>query len=483
MVKKDKISFRGLISFLNRYSLYLFFFLFVLLYLQLPLVEFFFLVPLYWHLKTSKKINYLLIWSLVFVVTFIIFLPFVNYGIKYFFILLISLLIFFTIFVFIGKNLINKKYKEISLAGLFFILFYFLNFTPIGNYWLNIAGFLSSFPITIRYLGSYGILILILILNYLFYEIFNTYLKNKKQKTFSIILIFVLLVHFFVLPIFNLNSYENNSKISIAAIQGDLNQNWGDRIKNKEKNYEKYINLSNKALLENPTLKVIVWPEYTFTHEIELDYLFVNKLISYSYKKNITLIFGSFLLENKSSISSKRYDTLYIFNNGKFYFYNAYKPISIFDTNTINANNNMPVEIENTNFGFAICYEENFQDIFSKQIKNFNSQFFIIASNQFLIKSKFALELSSLNSNLRAAEFNRYILRTANTGLTKLIDNRGKTIKSVPINSEQILYYEIPLIDNVTSYAQHKTFIDFFYIVLFLLFLFLDLGFSKHNKS
>lgn len=71
-----------------------------------------------------------------------------------------------------------------------------------------------------------------------------------------------------------------------------------------------------------------------------------------------------------------------------------------------------------------------------------------------------------MHSNLRSIENNRYIFRLETSGFSTVIDNLGNNLKSVPINNEEILYFEVPLINKKTLYSKYNYFIELIIILL-----------------
>jgi len=58
-------------------------------------------------------------------------------------------------------------------------------------------------------------------------------------------------------------------------------------------------------------------------------------------------------------------------------------------------------------------------------------------------------------SQVRALEFNRFILRATNTGISAVIDNNGRVINHIPNNTEDIITGNIPVNNHRTIYSQY----------------------------
>ena len=81
----------------------------------------------------------------------------------------------------------------------------------------------------------------------------------------------------------------------------------------------------------------------------------------------------------------------------------------------------------------------------------------------------------------RAVETDRYILRAANTGISAIIDPRGRITARTPIFEEQVLKGNFSLRDSMTSYIVYG---DYFILILFLsLLTIITVQFIRRNKK
>lgn len=472
------------------YLLYAFFFLLVLLYLDVPLVQFFFLLPLLHYIKITKKLDHMVLVIGLVIVSIINFSYFTGYGIKFMIVVILSNLLFFLPFIYVSRFLIKKRYFYLSIPSFFYLLFIIFSYTIFNNFWLNYSSFLYFISPIIKFIGSFGLTYLLILFNTTLYYIINRYFYSKKKNLFDLLkkntlsfsLLLILTFIFFISPIFNYYyaPLENSETVGVALIQGNLDQHWVERIENQKQNIEKYITLTKQSLRYSPD--IIVWPEYTLTNPIEYDIPLLNEFKLFSKSNNLTLIIGSIKLENTSDYNSKRYNTLYIFDKGNLYLYNAYEPVTIFDDRVAKAKTNSLVFEKNNSLGLFLCYEENFPYLFAKNIDNVNAKFFIVSGNQYYISNNYGLYLTSVNSHSRAAEFNRYLLRLETSGLTKVIDNNGLVKESIPLNQEGILYFDVPKISKNTFYAKNGDIINYLSIALALVLLLLA-AFSVRNRN
>lgn len=475
------------------YFLFLFLFLFILLYLLSPFLLFIFLIPLFFYIKFVKKIDYNKVFYVVFLSSLFSFFPHLGYGLKAVLIGIFTNIIFLMIFIYLSRYFILKKYYIVAIPSIYYTLFFIYGYLPVKNFWLNLSMFLDFFPLSIRYIGSIGNLFLIILFNLILFDIISSFFKFKKNRfifvkknifisKFYLFILFLLILNFFVFtfsffPIYG-QTLEGET-LNVVGIQSNIKDNWFERKVNFEINYDKYINLTKNAISKYRP-DIVIWPEYAFTNPIEFDLNLINELNSFANNNNISLILGSILLENKSLNNSKRYDSLYIFENNNLQIYNAYEPVKLFDEYVAVQKNNDIVKIGENNIGLALCFEENFQYIFSKQI-NQGANLFFVVGNQYYVENDIGLRFTSLNSNLRAVENNRYIFRLENTGYSTVIDNYGRNVADLDFQKEDILFYKIPLINENTFYSQNFKLVKYF--ILFLSIFLILFSLIMYNRD
>ncbi len=477
---------------------YIFYLLLILLYLNIPLIEFLFLIPLIIYLKLNKINNYYLFGLkttlLIIFIAIINYIYFSGYDLKFLTATIFSFLLFFLPFILISAYFSQKKFYYLSIPSLFSIIYLLMGFTIFNNFWINITGFLSNIPSIIKITGSIGTIFIITMINSLSAKIIINIIedkKNLKKKLQTLIPISITLIIFIIFISIspeNLEkepmSYKNNETIKIAGIQSNIEYGWVERTLKSQEVYNIYEKLTYKAIKEYSP-DIIVYPEYAFSHLLQFDFITMEKLNSIAYNNNISLILGAPLLHNTSSSISKRYDSLFIFENNTLRIYNAYEPTTIFDKDVIKEEIYSKYTIQQKEVGLILCYEENIPWLFSREINNNNPGFFIITGSQADIKNNNGLLLTSLNSRIRAAETNRYIFRLETTGISKIIDNNGKIVKQIEPMQQDILYYEIPIIKEKTFYSKNHNAIEIGFTILFSILItlpFLNTYYSKKIK-
>ena len=461
------------------FGLYIFFVFYLLLFLKIPVIVYIMFFPLFYYLYYTKKLHYIQILFLSFISASINYSYFSGFGIKFYILAVLAQMAFYTIFILVSFKLIRRSFYFISIPSFFFIVYYILHFTVFNNYWLTYIGFTHILPETLRLFGGFIHSSLIVMLNIILFKVYlfsqNKSFEIKFENNLSIFLLVILLLIFFITPFISLYQESgDNGYVKVLGIQTNNDMDWFERTNNISFLLESNLN-QTKSSLQNHKADIVIWPEYTFSHYLNMDFSTLNSLSEFSDNYNITLIVGSTKLDNINSSESKRYNTLFIFNDGNISYYNAYKAITIFDPDIKLETRAQEVLIENTSIGLSLCFEENFPSVFTRQIINNNPELFFVIGNQHYFDNEKGLYLTSLSSKLRAFESNRYIFRLETTGLTTIIDNNGEYVKSLPVMTKSSLFYEIPRIKENTIYSRYSNYIDNSYFALSLLLLVLVL--------
>jgi apolipoprotein N-acyltransferase len=117
----------------------------------------------------------------------------------------------------------------------------------------------------------------------------------------------------------------------------------------------------------------------------------------------------------------------------------------------------------NTKLLPLICFESTFPNLLKSDIEN---EIIINISNDGWFGNSLGPYQHLQITQIRALEFNRYILRAANTGLSAVINNYGEIVEYIPINKQGRLSGSAPINLDRSFYSRYG---DIF--VLMLLFL------------
>ena len=129
-----------------------------------------------------------------------------------------------------------------------------------------------------------------------------------------------------------------------------------------------------------------------------------------------------------------------------------------------------PLEVNGKRFGILICFESLFPEITKSFVLN-GAQFLVnITNDGWYGKSLGPVEHFEL-LRYRAIESERFVIRSAKTGISAIIDSKGRVLKRIGLFKRGYFIHEVPLKNNFTPYTRYGDIIVYlaFLIVLSIL--------------
>ena len=251
-----------------------------------------------------------------------------------------------------------------------------------------------------------------------------------------------------------------------------------------EKNINKLLELTIKESIEDKE-KVVIWPEVALTYFLteEPD---VVEYLKTKIPKNITLITGGLRREFNNE-SFKLFNSLYLINNENLNFYDKKKlvpfgefvPLRGFlksfklvpgttDFSEGDKANQMRIKLEKEEILFepSICYEAIFQT-FTKD----NPSVFVNITNDAWFGKTIGPKQHLASQIFRSIEKSVFFLRSANSGISVVVNNKGEILKKINLNSSGYIDISTQLSPEETFFEKHGN-TSILLIILFLGLLF-----------
>ena len=292
-------------------------------------------------------------------------------------------------------------------------------------------------------LGIFGIGFFIVLVSQIFLSLLGSLRDLTKRKLLyssSLILIIIFIGN---QPLENINWTKSTGKISAIVIQPnvDIKEKW------TQKGLQKIESAIEKRLIENPLqnltqFSVIFWPEVTLPKLIQKNSIdeFRNSILNEN--NMLGMVIGA-LSENSEEINNSLigignisgiYDKKFLVPFGEyvplaglfsvfFDFFNFNRP-QIFSGNKSELIGNNLIKISS-----AICYEIAYQNVFLSNSKKTNILF--NASNDNWFGTGLGPHQHLQIARFRAAEHQKYLVRSTSTGISALINSRGQVIKKI----------------------------------------------------
>lgn len=149
-------------------------------------------------------------------------------------------------------------------------------------------------------------------------------------------------------------------------------------------------------------------------------------------------------------------------------------------TKTTQEERSVFTSLNETKVASIICYESVYGEYVTGYINN-GAQFLAIITNDAWWGNTQGHQQHLSLARLRAIESRRWITRSANTGISAIIDHRGKIIQSLGYGKQGAINGTIRKRDDITFYVQHGDYIA--RIAIFMGVFTLLFGFTRRRKK
>ena len=269
-------------------------------------------------------------------------------------------------------------------------------------------------------------------------------------------------------------SMEDEGKvIKVAAIQGNKGslENWGEDTVDEV--IMIYGNLSREAAAEGVDL--IVWPETCIPANIDRN-AWVRKYVTrLSRECGVPILCGLFTRVEEGSEADYNsivvalpdgtvHDTVYHKRNpvpfGEFVPFRRLITILIPPLTEINTlatdipagEESVVFDLEVGQVGSLICFDSIYEQNALESIRN-GAQLLAVSTNDSWFMDSRGVWMHHAQSQLRAIETGRWVVRSANTGVSSVINDRGQVLESLaPLKTGYVLE-DAYLSDRVTVYS------------------------------
>lgn len=336
--------------------------------------------------------------------------------------------------------------KPFLMAALWVVLEWSQTLTWAGVPWGRLPIALSDYPFLLQgasLFGSYGVTFLIVFVNLLLaYAILNT---SKRTLCASVAagLVIVNVAACGVLWAFG--AKNEGDIIKIAAIQGNIetSQKW-----NKEMIFDIL------EIYENNTLEaaaagadIVLWPETAIPLTVEEGSLAESYARDVARRSGAVVLVGAFTSDNKhnqynsllavypdGTIDKTVYSKRHLVPFGEYLpmktfvelFFPFVKDLMRADILTAGKDANI-IPIDNVSVGALICFDSIYETLALDSVRE-GADVLVVPTNDAWFMDSAALYMHNAQSQLRAIENGRFIVRAANTGVSSVISNRGEVL-------------------------------------------------------
>lgn len=393
---------------------------------------------------------------------------------------------------------LKKKGKNIGYISLvaFWMCFEYIHHNwQLSWPWLTVGNVFASYPDTIQwyeYTGVQGGTLWVMLINILLYEVWLSYQQRSINKkiliTVLLLLFFPLLISFLLKPTLPKETGTDN----IVIVQPNIDPYGKFNAGTGAEQIQLLLNLSKEALDSNT--KLIIWPETAMSiadwQSNITNNLYYQPVFEFSKQHpTVSLVSGIETFKNygseKSTPTAREasdgtyYDAfnaaVHIRNGQVLSFYNKSKLVPGVESLPTFLNFLAPVfeKFGGTTGGYGrsesaaafaatgnnyiaapiICYESIYGEYVGEYIKK-GANLLTIMTNDGWWGNTPGHKQHLQYARLRAIETRKWVARSANTGISAVIDPTGSVRASQPWNKMSSIKYAVPVINGETFYVR-----------------------------
>lgn len=350
-----------------------------------------------------------------------------------------------------------------------------------GFPWENLAytQYLNHYIIQIADVtGIYGISFIIVFINVMIYDVLNTQ-YTRKRKIVEAVLAFILILAIYGYGYIRINEIRDSEKIAehidVSLLQGNIDQNikWNPKFQRETINI--YSQLSLDAQSTQPGLTV--WPETAAPFFFQDMNSMHNEILDIARTSGNWLLFGSpsyikkcddsnecisflnsaFLLSPHGKVTG-RYDKVHLVPYGEYVPLKKWFPfidklvVGVGDFQS--GKGYYPINTDNHKLGILICYEGIFPEA-SRMYKQGGANLLVnITNDAWFGKTSAPFQHLSMTV-LRAVENRLFLVRSANTGISAIIDPTGTIIAQSELFTSAMVKGTVKFINKKTVYSTY----------------------------
>ena len=265
-------------------------------------------------------------------------------------------------------------------------------------------------------------------------------------------------------------SRPNGAEPATAALlQPNISQEMRWDTQNLITIYERMMQMTAVAAARG--VQVVIWPESTVPLSYSSTQEYREAIERLSRDKNVDVILGS-VAEDAADDAPRLWNSAFLASGGKtighydkirlvpFGEYVPLRKVLFFAEKLVRAVGEFQFGTNDTPlrgrfaYGPAICYEVVYPQIARAQVRH-GATVLVTITNDAWFDGTAAPDQHLAQARLRAVETDRYLLRSATTGISAFVDPSGAILKSLPMNQTGTIYAQFQPRTGLTPYVRY----------------------------
>ncbi len=236
---------------------------------------------------------------------------------------------------------------------------------------------------------------------------------------------------------------DTGEKVTVAAAQGNLSSS--DKWSGGKKNTMKiYASLTRQAAAEGA--KMVLWPETALPYQLMSDSYLLGSVTDLARETNVTIILSAFTEDEETGLGKNSiieikpdgtvgetvYSKQHLVPFGEFvpmrefvtFIFPPLANIGMLEEDLVAGEESVIIESSIGKIGCGLCFDSIYEDVVLDSAKN-GAELIVISTNDSWFSDSAALDMHNGQARLRAIESGKYVVRSANTGISSIIDPMG----------------------------------------------------------
>ena len=292
---------------------------------------------------------------------------------------------------------------------------------------------------------------------------------------------------------------EEGHWVTVAAVQGNISSHEKWSSSTTQKNKEIYRRYTLEAAAAGADL--VVWPETALPYEVTERNALGKFLSSLAKEAKVTVLVGCFTEDDEGEYNSivcflpdgSMNETVY--SKRRLVPFGEFVPFrGLIETVippladlVLSGQDVTPGEgpnvfsLEECRVGAMICFDSIYEELSRASVQE-GAQLISLSTNDSWFTDSAALDMHNAQAQLRAIENGRFVVRSANTGISTVISDRGEVLEKLPPLEDGMIVREVRAKEGRTLYTRLGNVFVYGAILLILAVLVEEFIFRQRKK-